>query len=63
MKTWGLLVMMACLLVAGEAGASSYPRAPDDVYVNGYSRKDGSYVAPHYRSRPDGNPYNNYGND
>lgn len=31
-----------------------------DVYVNGYYRKDGTYVQPHYRSAPDGNPYNNY---
>jgi hypothetical protein len=31
-----------------------------DVYVNGYYRKDGTYVSPHVRSNPDGNPYNNY---
>ena len=30
------------------------------VRVNGYYRKDGTYVRPHYRSSPDGNPYNNY---
>ena len=30
------------------------------VYVRGYYRKDGTYVRPHYRSAPDGNPYNNY---
>ena len=30
------------------------------VYVNGYYRKDGTYVEPHYRSNPDGNPYNNW---
>lgn len=30
------------------------------VSVKGYTRKDGTYVAPHYRSNPDGNPYNNY---
>jgi len=28
--------------------------------VNGYQRGDGTYVAPHYRSPADGNPYNNY---
>lgn len=28
--------------------------------VHGYTRRDGTYVAPHYRSSPDGNPYNNY---
>jgi hypothetical protein len=31
-----------------------------DVYVNGHYRKDGTYVQPHQRSRPDGNPHNNY---
>ena len=31
-----------------------------DVNVRGYFRKDGTYVAPHVRTAPDGNPYNNY---
>ena len=30
------------------------------VHVRGYYRKDGTYVQPHQRSKPDGNPYNNY---
>lgn len=30
------------------------------VYVRGYFRKNGTYVRPHYRTWPDGNPYNNY---
>jgi hypothetical protein len=30
------------------------------VYVHGYMRKDGTYVAAHHRSRPDGNFYNNW---
>jgi hypothetical protein len=30
------------------------------VYVNGYVRSNGTYVAPHYRSDPDGNSYNNF---
>jgi hypothetical protein len=30
------------------------------VKVKGYYRKDGTYVRPHYRSNPDGNPYNNW---
>lgn len=29
--------------------------------VNGYFRDNGTYVQPHFRSAPDGNPYNNYG--
>lgn len=31
-----------------------------DVYVNGYTRKDGTYVQPHHRSAPDNNQYNNW---
>lgn len=31
-----------------------------DEYVRGYFRRDGTYVQPHWRSSPDGNPYNNY---
>jgi uncharacterized protein YraI len=30
------------------------------VRVKGYYRKDGTYVQPHVRSNPDGNPYNNW---
>jgi len=32
-----------------------------DVYVNGYTRKDGTYVRPHSRSSPDNDLSNNYG--
>ena len=31
-----------------------------DVWVSGYYRKDGTYVKGHWRSSPDGNPYNNW---
>jgi hypothetical protein len=30
------------------------------VHVKGYHRKDGTYVAPHYRSAPDENFSNNW---
>jgi hypothetical protein len=30
------------------------------VNVRGYYRKDGTYVRPHTRTAPDGNPHNNY---
>ncbi|MFZ2587191.1 MAG: hypothetical protein WAZ18_03600 [Alphaproteobacteria bacterium] len=29
-------------------------------WVNGYTRSNGTYVAPHARSAPDGNRFNNY---
>ena len=30
------------------------------VSVKGYYKKNGTYVQPHYRSNPDGSPYNNW---
>jgi hypothetical protein len=30
------------------------------VWVRPHTRKDGTHVEGHYRSRPDSNPYNNY---
>jgi len=47
-------ILAAAVLVAVAAPAIA------QVGVNGYYRKDGTYVAPHMRSAPDGNPYNNY---
>lgn len=44
--------LLLLLLVAGTASA--------DQYVRGHIRQDGTYVAPHYRSTPDGSQYNNY---
>ncbi|MDP8259648.1 MAG: hypothetical protein P9L96_01380 [Candidatus Gygaella obscura] len=35
--------------------------AKADVYVRGYHRNNGTYVAPHYRSNPDGVRSNNWG--
>ncbi len=31
-----------------------------DTYVRGYTRNDGTYVQPHYRTNPDSNRFNNY---
>jgi hypothetical protein len=68
------LRLFVFLLVAALAAATVPAQANDvgspahaaevipvgDVYVNGYYRKDGTYVQPHYRSAPDGNARNNY---
>lgn len=32
-----------------------------DTYVDGYYRKDGTYVQPHTRSSPNSQRYDNYG--
>lgn len=39
---------------------SAAPVVFADQYIEGYYRSDGTYVQPHWRSDPDGNPYNNY---
>ena len=46
------ILAAAALAVASTASAQ--------VYVHGYTTKNGTYVAPHYRSNPDGNLSNNY---
>jgi hypothetical protein len=35
-------------------------QAEAQVNVNGYTKSNGTYVQPHVRTKPDGNPYNNY---
>lgn len=47
-----VLVTALTLLIPGLVMA--------DVWVNGYTRSNGTYVQGHYRSSPDSNPYNNY---
>lgn len=45
-------IATALILVSGVAAA--------DQYVNGCTRRDGTYVQPHMRSDPDQYHYNNY---
>jgi hypothetical protein len=47
-------------LIATVALIASTGAVLADTYVNGYTRRDGTYVAPHYRTAPDSNRYNNY---
>lgn len=51
MKTVLLTVLSALLFVSPLAA---------DTYVNGYYRKDGTYVQPHYRSDTDSSKENNW---
>ena len=55
MKRVFLTVMLIATLFA------PVPSHAQDVWVNGYYRSDGTYVRPHYQSRPDGQRWNNYG--
>lgn len=57
--SWKIII---ALIVGGIVGALVMSAAnARDVYVDGHMRKDGTYVAPHHRSAPDRNQYNNYG--
>jgi hypothetical protein len=47
-----ILVLAFCLYISTAFAG--------DVQVDGYYRKDGTYVQPHYRSAPDENPNNNW---
>ena len=50
-----LIFILVCLFLA-----SITTIAFADVWVRGYYRKNGTYVSGHWRSDPDGNPYNNW---
>ncbi len=54
--------IIAAFLLAAifSVGFFNFTEARGSVHVNGYYRKNGTYVQPHYRSAPDGNPYNNW---
>lgn len=47
-----LLILIVLMLLASAVEAQ--------VYVRPHARRDGTYVPGHYRSKPDGNPHNNY---
>jgi hypothetical protein len=48
-------IMLAAMALVASVGVASA-----DTYVNGYTRQDGTYVAPHYRSSPDNSRLNNW---
>jgi hypothetical protein len=50
-----LFIAAALIAVTHIAGASA-----QDIYHRGYTTNQGTYVQPHYQTRPDGNPFNNY---
>lgn len=47
-----LKVFFLCLFAVGLSFG--------DVFVNGYTRSDGTYVKPHYRSSPNSTRNDNY---
>lgn len=50
---------MKKLLIAAVAIAVSAPALAAD-YVKGYTRRDGTYVSPHWKTSPDSSRWNNY---
>ena len=51
-----LIIAVTVLLLSAQAFAR-------DVHVDGYTRSNGTYVQPHYRSAPDSTPTNNYSHE
>jgi hypothetical protein len=54
-----ILSIVTSLLFSAEVFAKSKGNG-GHVHVNGYTRKDGTYVQPHYRTAPDGIKTNNW---
>jgi len=51
-----LQIILGALIAVGVCAVS----ASADTFVRGYMRSDGTYVAPHWRSAPDGSYNNNW---
>ena len=52
-------VLLMAVVLAGSSLVTDSAEA-GDIWVRSHVRSNGTYVKPHYRSRPDGNFYNNY---
>lgn len=50
----GYIASVLCIAIAVPAFGQSYH------YVHGYTRKDGTVVAPHYQTNPDNSRLNNW---
>jgi hypothetical protein len=57
MQPFAVLSTLAFAILLTLTTNITYAR---DVAVRGYVKSNGTYVAPHMRSAPDGNPYNNW---
>lgn len=47
-------IVIACALLMFSAASMA------DTWVNGYTKRDGTYVQGHYRSSPNSTTYDNY---
>ena len=57
MRTKKLIILAGVLTILISFFITSLVEAG---WVRGYFRKDGTYVRPYLRTKPDGNPFNNY---
>lgn len=53
-QTLAALAILTTSIAAFNSSANAL------VNVNGYFKSNGTYVMPHVRTNPDGNPYNNF---
>lgn len=53
-------MLLTLLLVLASIGVVSTVLAQGSTRVRPYFRRDGTWVPGHYRTRPDGNFYNNW---
>jgi hypothetical protein len=51
---------MKKLLITAILSVFAFSSWANDVYVNGYTKSNGSYVEGHYRSAPDSSTSNNW---
>jgi hypothetical protein len=56
------IMALAFVGLADAASAQDYGTGsnPENHYVNGYERGNGTYVPPHYQTNPNGSTYDNY---
>jgi hypothetical protein len=59
-RVLALVLVIAAICASETSWARGARGGGGSVSVRGYVRKDGTYVAPHYRSAPDGNFDNNW---
>jgi len=55
-----LIVAIILVVSLGFSQALAQEKSPSDVYVQGYYKKDGTYVKPHWRSAPNSTRADNF---
>ena len=61
MKTFLFVLAIIAAPAAAQAQNYGYGSNPQSHEVQGYERSNGTYVAPHHQTNPNGSTYDNYG--